>query len=88
MASMPLTIQITLTDEQLWQLAEAVADKMENRLKGPFKVREFADLVGESETTIRRKLAAGIINKIDRAGETRISSSELERYRSGKPSSP
>jgi len=86
MASMPLTIQITLTDEQLEVITEALAVKMGKASPNPLTVSQFAAAVDRSVPTITRWLKAGVITKSPTPGQTMIPYSELERYRSGKPS--
>lgn len=79
---MKLTIE--LSPEQVEEIAKAMARYVGHPGK-PLTVVEFAKSVGESDRTIRRKIEAGLIVKIDRPGDTRISRAELDRYCAGKP---
>lgn len=85
---MALTLQLTISDEQMAELVDRLAEKIGGVSRNPLTVAEFAAEVGRDPKTIRRLIQAGVILKSGTPGDTMIPYSELERYRNGgKPTS-
>lgn len=76
-----MQLTITLTKEQLAELAVAVAETMGAVSKNPMTVTAFAKAIGKDPKTVRNWIAAGIILKSPIPGDTLIPYSELEKYR-------
>jgi hypothetical protein len=77
---MPLELRLVLSDEDVQRIAQAVAEKMGAVAPKPMTIAQFAERVGESKSTIRRKVDAGVITKLPHPGDIKISVAELTRY--------
>lgn len=76
-----MELTLTLTAEQIAELAKAVAKEMGKVSDNPLTVAEFAKAVKRDPKHIRNLIAAGVILKSKLPGDTLIPASELERYR-------
>jgi len=79
-----MTLSLTLTPEQLDEIAERVAVKLGKVAENPLSIADFARLSGKSWPTIKKWVDAGVILKSPIPGDVRIPYAELERYRAGK----
>lgn len=81
---MPMKITIELTDDQLDELADAVAEKLARAnpagKRAPMKVKAFASATGLSTQTIYRQLQAGQIDHVPGLAKKLIPARELEKF--------
>ena len=81
---MPITIQLTLTDEQIEEIAAAVANKVGTPVSGrPFSLGEAAKELGISRETIRLAVHAGKVKRVPNISAIRIPASEIENMKKG-----
>lgn len=76
-----MNVTLTLTEDQLEELADRVARKMGKVTGNPLTVAEFAKAIKRDESYVRRLIYAGTILKSKAPGQTIIPASELDRYR-------
>jgi len=81
---MPLTIPLTLTDEQIEQIAAVVAKKVGAPAIGrPFSLTEAAKELGVSRETVRLAVHAGKVKRVPNISAIRIPASEVEKMKRG-----
>jgi hypothetical protein len=80
---MPLELKLTLTDEDIERIADAIAERMGKATGNHLSVAEFAKAINKDQSHVRRLIYAGVITKSPLPGRTQIPASELERYRKG-----
>ena len=77
-------LNLTLTDEQLDQLADAVTTRINSRgtqqTMKPLTVSEFAGATGLSTCSVYRHLKAGTIRRVPNIGKKLIPGKELEKF--------
>ena len=89
-----MTITIQLTDEQVDALADRIAARITPRITPraddkPLTVKEAADRLGVSTSTINRRLAAGTIPTVPGLGRSLIPASAIAELLGGKrPTDP
>lgn len=85
-----MTITIQLTDEQVDALADRIAERITPRAADrPLTVREAADRLGVSTSTINRRLAPGTIPTVPGLGRSLIPASVIADLLGGKrPTDP
>ena len=83
----PIRIEVRLPDDQLAALAKLIAAEMATTKRDdkPFTAAELAKELGVCETTIIRRVKAGLIHSIPNIGKIRIPASELKRLTSTSP---
>lgn len=81
-----MTITIHFTDEQMQQLADRIAERMRfsHADDRPLTVKEAADRLGVSTSTINRRLAAGTIPTVPGLGRSLIPASAIAELLDGK----
>ena len=82
---MSISITITLTDEQLDEIANRVAAKLGKFTEDPLTKQEAARALRVSVKTIERRIEAGVIRTVPDIGVVRIPVPEIERLRRGGP---
>jgi len=70
---------MTLTDEQIDQIAERVADKLRDSKKVAYNINEAAAALGLCTKTIRRMIDSGLIRKLRGTAKIIIPATEIER---------
>jgi DNA-binding GntR family transcriptional regulator len=81
-ATKPMTLTLTLTPEQLDQLAERVAAKMAPPVSGrPLSLNEAARELGVSRETIRLAVHAGKVKRVPNITAIRIPAAEIQRMK-------
>jgi hypothetical protein len=70
---------MTLTEEQIDQIAQRVADKLRSDKKVAYNITEAAAALGLCTKTIRRMIEAGLIRKLRGTAKIIIPATEIER---------
>lgn len=82
---MSLTLKVEFSDDQLAELRRGIIEEIKQspldfgKRTKLYTVKEFAQVIGKSERTIRDWIAAGIVRPADTPGNYRIPASEYER---------
>lgn len=82
---MSLTLKVEFSDDQLAELRRGIIEEIKQspldfgKRTKPYTVKEFAEITPWSERTIRDKIAAKLIEKLDVTGNYLIPASEYER---------
>ncbi len=78
------TLTITLSDEQLEDLADRIAKKIDPQQRRPFTVAEASRALGIAQSTITLHVRAGSIKKVPDCGKrVLIPRVEIERLQKG-----
>lgn len=72
------TVEVRLPDDQLKALADMLAAKL-GKVKDVYTPKEFAAKFGVDESTIRRRVKAGLIGCVPNIGKVLIPDTELQR---------
>ena len=82
-----MILQLTISDEQLAELADMIADRIQGRMAAsgkPYAAKEAAEALGISLSTLNRRIRAGEIPKIPGLGRTLIPAQAIDDLLEGK----
>ena len=80
--SRPIQLSITLTNDQLDELVQRVAEELRKKpapTQDTYSVNEAAKILGVSGMTIRRYIAADILPRVPNLYSVRIPSNGIQR---------